>query len=104
MDTGEDAAGALQREMQEEFGCQVIIDGIVGTAANRYPYGEIEYRTCDIGFACRLPDGAMLTPADDVADYRWVPRDELAQQPWAFESITLIAQWQDWRAQATCRM
>ncbi|CAN5725726.1 NUDIX domain-containing protein [soil metagenome] len=67
---------AVRREMREELGIEVEVreDDYVQSAAHQY--GEEGDWLLSMGFRVRLLSGD-IAPADDVADVRWVSREEL---------------------------
>jgi 8-oxo-dGTP diphosphatase len=42
IEEGETPEVCLRREMQEEFGIDVVVGGFVGRSCHRYPHGEID--------------------------------------------------------------
>ncbi len=89
VDPGEDAAQALQREMQEELGIEVYDLRLLASSPNEYEYGGITYRTLDFFFACR-GDLEHATPREEIEElvYR-LPRD-VAPAELAFDSVRRI--------------
>ena len=55
VDFGESAEEAVVRECREEIGVSVEGAKFLCTAPNIYEYKKIEYKTCDIFFAAKLP-------------------------------------------------
>lgn len=93
VDAGEMPADALARELTEEVGLSVCVDGLIGIypmePTNRSAGGIVlAYRAC-VG-----DDGAPeLTIRDDALDARWFLPDELPENL-AFESTTrLVSEW-----------
>ncbi len=82
VELGEELAQAVRRELKEETGLDVepleviaVFDRIMrgGRGASR-----IRYHFVIVDYACRWKRG-RLKPSSDVADARWVQRDELPQ-------------------------
>lgn len=74
MEHGERLADAVVREVREETGLEVTVDGLVG-------YAEAISSTHHfviVDFAVTVTSGE-LRPGDDAADVRWMTRSELAQ-------------------------
>jgi ADP-ribose pyrophosphatase YjhB (NUDIX family) len=60
VDPGESAEDALHRECLEEIGWAPPELSYLGSFPNAYPYRGLVYRTCDLFFHYRLPEGAAL--------------------------------------------
>ena len=76
MDFGETIAQTAVREVREETGLDVEIDGIVGIYSDprhviEYSDGEVRQQF-NICFGARLIDGT-LRRSDESTDVRWVP-------------------------------
>jgi len=76
VEEGEDALGALQREVLEETGLEVEVGDFVGAYADRYG-DEPEAPTALILAWEALAVRGEPHPADDVAEVRWFARDAL---------------------------
>lgn len=81
IDPDEHPEDALRREMREELGVEVRIDGLVGIFVDRYGDNE---STLNIYYAATV-SGGDLRPGSDVADAVWFPLDRLPE-PIAFEN------------------
>lgn len=67
---GEDTVGCLQREIEEELGCRVMVHEALSPVIHRYPDRTIEL----IPFRCRLLSGEPR--ALEHAEIRWLePKD-----------------------------
>jgi ADP-ribose pyrophosphatase YjhB (NUDIX family) len=84
MDLGESIGETAIREVREETGLNVEIDGIVGIYSDprhliEYSDGEVRQQF-NICFRARLIDGT-LRGSDESTDVRWVPSAELDELP-----------------------
>lgn len=84
VEVGETLREALVREVREETGIDVDVDGLIGVAERivRDDEGAIEYHYVILDYVC-TPRSTSLTAGslkagDDAADARWVPVGELA--------------------------
>jgi ADP-ribose pyrophosphatase YjhB (NUDIX family) len=73
VEQGEDLIGALKREVQEECGCQVAVDRLVGVSSNTESSSFISFT-----FACRHLGGGP-SAGDDSLAAAWFPPDEAVQ-------------------------
>jgi 8-oxo-dGTP diphosphatase len=69
LDDGETPLQALHREVLEETGCTVEVDGLVGIYANRTRDGLLIFL-----FRGRHLDG-VPTPSEETPEVGWFPRD-----------------------------
>jgi ADP-ribose pyrophosphatase YjhB (NUDIX family) len=74
---GEDDAAAVVREVVEETGLRVRVDGFVGEVYRDGPDGVV-FLIRD--YACSLLAGS-LAAGDDATDARWVSADDLDRLP-----------------------
>lgn len=76
LDADEDPIEGVKREVKEELGLDVDVsmDDLIQMVP--HPYGDDGDWVLAIGFIGRYLGGEP-TPADDVADYRWVTSDEI---------------------------
>ena len=79
VEVGETLREALVREVREETGIDVEIDGLIGVAERivRDDDGEIAFHYVILDFVCNARS-TDLTAGDDAAEARWVPVGELA--------------------------
>ncbi|HJR18671.1 MAG TPA: NUDIX hydrolase [Actinomycetota bacterium] len=79
VETGETLREALQREVREETGIDIEVDGLIGVAERivRDDDGEISYHYVILDYVC-APRSHELTAGDDASEARWVPVGELA--------------------------
>jgi ADP-ribose pyrophosphatase YjhB (NUDIX family) len=74
VEEGEDALATLRRELREELGVEVEPGRLVGSLPDRY--GHCGPWTLNFHWEARIVAGEPA-PADDVADLRWFPREDL---------------------------
>jgi len=80
MDFGETIVQTAEREVREETGLDVRVDGIVGTFSDprhiiEYSDGEVRQQF-NICFHARLL-GGELRSSNESTEVRWIPREEL---------------------------
>jgi 8-oxo-dGTP pyrophosphatase MutT (NUDIX family) len=84
---GEDAAGALHREMIEEIGAEPVVGPLAWIVENFFTYEGVRNHELGFYFTMRFPDGSPLYGRGETFDgyepgvrliYRWVPLEELA--------------------------
>ena len=75
---GETLREAIAREVREETGVDIEVEGLAGIAERILPddEGKIEYHYVILDFWAR-PKSRDLTPGDDASEARWVPVGEL---------------------------
>jgi len=84
VEVGESLANAVRREIAEETGLEVRVEGIVKVldritfAKGRDAKKRVKYHYVLVDFLCRA-DGGDLRAASDVSDARWVQRRDLAK-------------------------
>lgn len=81
---GEDVLDGLRREVMEELGIEIDVsmDDLVQMVA--HTYGDDGDYVLAMGFFARHASGDPR-PADDVAEMRWVTRDEIEGMSFAWE-------------------
>lgn len=89
VEVGEHPRDALAREAREELGVEVEVDERPMLLAV-HTYGEDGEYVLAIGFRVRIVSGAP-SPADDVAQIRWVSREEIDTLDFAWEHDRRIA-------------
>ncbi|MBI4479180.1 MAG: NUDIX hydrolase [Acidobacteria bacterium] len=84
VEVGESLAAAVRREMAEETGLEVRVEGIVKVldritfAKGRDAKKRVKYHYVLVDFLCRVESGD-LRASSDVSDARWIPRRDLAR-------------------------
>ncbi|HZP00038.1 MAG TPA: NUDIX hydrolase [Terriglobia bacterium] len=92
LELGETLQDAVRRELREETGLDVEPTRILLVLDRILKYGRrVKYHYVIVDFACRLK-GGRLTPASDVLDARWVPREELPRYHLTDQALRLILQ------------
>jgi 8-oxo-dGTP diphosphatase len=79
VELGETLREALVREVREETGIDVDVDGLIGTAERvvRDDDGDIAYHYVILDYVC-APRATEVKAGDDAAEARWVPVGEMA--------------------------
>jgi len=79
VELGETLRESLVREVREETGVDVDVDGLIGTAERvvRDDDGEIAFHYVILDYVC-TPRSTEVKAGDDAADARWVPVGEMA--------------------------
>ena len=74
VEVGETLREALVREVREETGIDVDVDGLIGVAERvvRDDDGDIAFHYVILDYVCAARSNA-LKPGDDASDARWVP-------------------------------
>jgi len=78
LDLGETTAEAARREVREECGIDVRVEGLVGVLDRviRDDAGRVRYHWVLVDYLAR-PASTELTVGDDAAEARWVALDEV---------------------------
>lgn len=86
IDEDETPEFALIREIREELGISISVDGLVDRTAT--PVGDL-----DIDLACYLVSSAeMPSYSSDHDELRWLPVDSLASLEWAAPDLPAVTQ------------
>lgn len=76
----------LEREIREELGVEVQGLMYLTSAANRYRFQGVEYRTSDAFFTATITTDVDIKPQDDVSDFRLYDPFLVDPAEFAFES------------------
>jgi 8-oxo-dGTP diphosphatase len=77
IDLGEPVLAALQREVREEVGIEVAVEGLIDLFEHLTP-GEDNYHFVILYYRCRPLSCAVVHNQDEVDEARWVSGAELA--------------------------
>jgi len=86
IDDDETAEQAIEREIKEELGMNVVAGSYLFSEPNDYEYSGWNLPTLDIFFLFEV-DGVNPVPADDVADCYFVPLDQVEINRFGFLSM-----------------
>ncbi len=87
VDPGESLEEAFVREISEELFVKVTNLKYLCSASNKYHYKGIEYSTCDTFFTAEINEDIQKVDDVEVAGFRWVSKDELKPEAFAFDSM-----------------
>jgi len=86
-DPGESAEEALQREVREEVGLEIIAMRYLGSYPNTYEYMGVRYATMDMGFVCQVEDVSQAAARErDIEAVLFKPPREIDPARFAFRS------------------
>jgi 8-oxo-dGTP diphosphatase len=86
VELGETPQQALQREIEEELGCEVLVGGLVANTTHVYEDITVDLTT----YWCELVSGEPQ--ALEHHDLRWVDPAELESLAWAPADLPAVAQ------------
>ncbi len=87
LNINESVEESLTREIREELGITIAEFTYVNSFSDEYEHGGVSSRSICVLFRCKLPDHAVLTPADDVSDYRFYSKDHIPYDEMAFDGM-----------------
>lgn len=90
VDPGESMEEALRRELQEELSISPSTIQYHSSGSNRYQYNGVEYTTCDAFFICTVDHFEGMQANDDIAEYLWIPLNQIDLQAFAFNSVRAV--------------
>ncbi|MDQ3778473.1 MAG: NUDIX domain-containing protein [Actinomycetota bacterium] len=93
LEEGEHPVECLHRELREEAGIGLRDLDFIGIYMDRYGEGSRDVATLNLYWSARIAEGAP-EPADDVAELRFFPPDEIPRADLAFAHIAdVISVW-----------
>ena len=87
-DLGETVGEAVVREVKEETSLTVGKMDYLFSIPNTYVYSNFAIPTMDLFFRCTVDDCSTVTPADDAAEARWIPIDQINPADFGLTSIS----------------
>ena len=87
IDMEETAEEAVAREIMEETGLSVIETKYLFSLPNKYVYSNFEIQTMDLFFECKVREGEMPKPEDDVEKLQYIALDQLDPEQFGLLSI-----------------
>lgn len=87
-DLGETVGEAVVREVMEETSLTVGKMDYLFSIPNTYVYSNFAIPTMDLFFRCTVDDCSTVTPADDVAEARWIPIEQINPADFGLASIS----------------
>lgn len=91
IDLGEPMIRALHREVREEVGLEVGVDGLVDVFEHLTPGPENDHFVI-LYYRCHPVTRELAPNPAEVAEARWVPREELASVPLADGARYIVGQ------------
>ncbi|HEY6006155.1 MAG TPA: NUDIX domain-containing protein [Anaeromyxobacter sp.] len=80
IDLGEPIVSALHREVREEIGIEVVVGGLVDVFEHLTPGADNDHFVI-LYYRCRATAEELVPNPAEVAEARWIPRDELTRYP-----------------------
>lgn len=88
VEAGEGGEQAIRREVREETGLEIEIEGVIGIFASSYGEGEEALPIFDVAYRCRLVGGRLDVSAES-SEAAWFPLDEFPRPAFAGEREAL---------------
>jgi ADP-ribose pyrophosphatase YjhB (NUDIX family) len=86
VEDGENFEQAASRELEEETGLRVLDWTYAGSVVEDYEYNDELHRVLAVVFTGNVPNGAIVTVADDVNDYRFISIGDIDFEKIAFDN------------------
>jgi 8-oxo-dGTP diphosphatase len=86
VEEGETQEGAIIREIKEELGLGISVDGLLLTLTHEYPDFIITMH----GLRCQVVEGELVL--HEHVDFRWLTKDQLPSLDWAAADVPLVEQ------------
>ena len=87
IDYNETAEQAIAREIKEELGGEIVNAEYLFSLPNDYLYSNLTVPTMDLFYLCKLKDDDDLHPADDVAEFQFMPLATINPEKFGLNSI-----------------
>lgn len=87
VDPGENAEGALRREVREEVGLELDDIVFLSSSPNDYHYSGTTYPVVDLIFSATTPDGETAVALDGVDSLEWIDPNAVDLNELAFQSM-----------------
>lgn len=87
LDYNETAEQALAREIKEELGGEIATAKYLFSLPNDYLYSNLTVPTLDLFYLCSLKNDDGLHPADDVAEFQFLPLTTINPEKFGLNSI-----------------
>lgn len=87
VDAAETAEEAVAREIAEELNATVTESHYIFSLPNEYEYSGLTIPTLDMFYSCRLHQTDKLTPADDVEECFFIPKEAIRPEEFGLNSV-----------------
>ena len=87
VDMGETVEEGMRREIKEETGLDVGEIQYLFSSPNVYQYSGMGIHTLDMDFLVRVTGECQVKAADDAAEARWIPLNEVKPEEFGLTSI-----------------
>ena len=87
VDPGENAEGALRREVREEVGLELASLAFLSSTPNEYHYRGTTYPVVDLIFLGTTADDGRTAALDGVASFEWLDPMAVDPEDLAFQSM-----------------
>jgi 8-oxo-dGTP diphosphatase len=93
VEPGETTEGAAVREVEEETGLRVVVDGYAGRVERPGPGGVVYVIDDWFGHVAAGVDARAVRAGDDADEVRWVDAEELALLPCVDGLVEVLTSW-----------